>query len=60
MSTVCLPGALGKPEEGVGSPGTVVTNNKSCHVKELNVGPLKEQLALLIAEPSLQPYLGDF
>ena len=43
--------------EGIRSLGTGVSDSCElpCGCWELNLGPLKEQLVLLTAEPSLQP-----
>ena len=44
------------PEEGIGSPGTGVTDSCElpCGCWELNPGPLEEQSVLLTTGPSLQ------
>lgn len=66
MNCLCLPGALGGQKRAWDSswdsryPGTVVTDSKSCPMRELNLGPLKEESALLTDETLLQPSLGDF
>lgn len=41
-----------RPEKGIGSSGSGVTDSRGCW--ELNLGPLEEQGAFLTAEPSLQ------
>lgn len=46
-----------RPEKGIGSSGSGVTDSRGCW--ELNLGPLEEQGAFLTAEPSLQ-LLGAF
>ena len=45
-----------RPEEGIGSPGTEVTDNckPPCGCWELNSGLLEDQPVLSTAEPSLQ------
>ena len=46
-----------EPEEGIGSPGTGVTDGcePPCGCWEQSSCPLEEQQMVLIAEPSLQP-----
>lgn len=46
---------LQKPEEGLESPGTGVTDGceAPCGGLELNMGHLEEQLAVLTSDPSL-------
>jgi hypothetical protein len=50
-----------RPEEGIRFPGTGVTDYSELSGEHwaLEPGPLKEQLALLITEPSLQPIIWD-
>ena len=59
---VCVPvyhmhvWCLHRSEEGTGSPGTGVMNDRElpCRSWELNLGPLKDQSKLLTSEPPLQ------
>ena len=50
---------MGRPEEGVGAPGTGITDSRGqpCGYWELNPGFLEEHLVVLTAEPSLQTLL---
>jgi hypothetical protein len=51
---------LWKPEEGVGSPGTRVTN-RCARLVPSHVGPLEEEPVPLTTEPSLQtPQMAFF
>lgn len=44
-----------KPEEGMESPGTGLTDDATLCVLESNPGPLEDRLVLLSTEPYLQP-----
>ena len=55
-----LPGALRRPEEGVGSPGTGITDGcePPCGCWESNPGPLEEQPVLLPTADLSSPILA--
>lgn len=55
VSVYYVHACLRRPEEGIGTPGTGVTNG----CKLLNVGPLEEQLLLLAIERFLQPLVDQ-
>lgn len=57
LSTVYIPCAYKRSEEGVRHPGTVSDRELFATMSMLGIdsGPLEEQLVLLTAESSLQP-----